>query len=157
MKKLYQIWEECTTLYFIIKLAGFSTFPTPQLYPSWLENRLWCGVCFTSYFSPSLSRRFAALICSALRRLPGPSRVSAALPLARSLAPVEKSEEPPCPISDFSITPGINQRHNALGHDFHPLKGKLRGFYSVHVNGNWTIIFQFENGEARNVDLIDYH
>lgn len=46
---------------------------------------------------------------------------------------------------------------NAPGYDFHPLKKELTGFYSVHVNGNWTIIFQFEGGEARNVDLIDYH
>ena len=46
---------------------------------------------------------------------------------------------------------------NAPGYDFHPLKRELAGFYSVHVNGNWTIIFQFENGEAKNVDLIDYH
>ncbi len=46
---------------------------------------------------------------------------------------------------------------NAPGYDFHPLKGKLAGFYSVHVNGNWTIIFQFENGDASNVDLVDYH
>lgn len=46
---------------------------------------------------------------------------------------------------------------NAPGYDFHPLKGELKGFYSVHVNGNWTIIFRFENGEANNVDLIDYH
>lgn len=46
---------------------------------------------------------------------------------------------------------------NSPGYDFHPLKGELAGFYSVHVNGNWTIIFQFENGEAKNVDLIDYH
>jgi proteic killer suppression protein len=46
---------------------------------------------------------------------------------------------------------------NAPGYDFHPLKGDLRGFYSVHVNGNWTIIFRFENGEAQDVDLIDYH
>ena len=46
---------------------------------------------------------------------------------------------------------------NAPGYDFHPLKGELFGFYSVHVNGNWTIVFQFENGEATNVDLIDYH
>jgi proteic killer suppression protein len=43
------------------------------------------------------------------------------------------------------------------GSNFHPLKGDLRGFYSVHVNGNWTIIFRFENGEATHVDLIDYH
>ena len=46
---------------------------------------------------------------------------------------------------------------NAPGYDFHPLKGELAGFYSVHINGNWTIIFRFENGEANNVDLIDYH
>jgi proteic killer suppression protein len=46
---------------------------------------------------------------------------------------------------------------NAPGYDFHQLKGDIKGFYSVHVNGNWTIIFRFENGEASNVNLIDYH
>ena len=46
---------------------------------------------------------------------------------------------------------------NAPGYDFHPLKRELSGFYSTHVNGNWTIIFQFKNGEADNVDLVDYH
>ena len=46
---------------------------------------------------------------------------------------------------------------NAPGYDFHPLKRDLKGFYSVHVNGNWTIIFRFENGDATSVDLIDYH
>jgi len=49
------------------------------------------------------------------------------------------------------------QDMNAPGYDFHPLKGELKGYYSVHVNGNWTIIFRFENGEARDVNLIDYH
>lgn len=43
------------------------------------------------------------------------------------------------------------------GSDFHSLKGDLKDFYSVHVNGNWTIIFKFENGDAIDVDLIDYH
>jgi toxin HigB-1 len=46
---------------------------------------------------------------------------------------------------------------NFPGSDFHPLMRELRGFYSVHVNGNWTIIFRFENGEANDVDLVDYH
>ncbi len=49
------------------------------------------------------------------------------------------------------------QDMNAPGYDFHPLKGELKGFYSVHVNGNWTIIFRFENGEANGVNLVDYH
>ena len=43
------------------------------------------------------------------------------------------------------------------GSRFHPLTGNLKGFYSVWVNGNWRIIFRFENGEAKDVDLIDYH
>ena len=46
---------------------------------------------------------------------------------------------------------------NFPGSDFHPLKGDRSGFYSVHVNGNWTIIFRFEKGEAKDVDLVDYH
>lgn len=46
---------------------------------------------------------------------------------------------------------------DAPGYDFHPLKGNLKGFYSIHVNGNWTIIFRFEKGDANEVNLIDYH
>lgn len=41
--------------------------------------------------------------------------------------------------------------------NFHPLKGNLKGFYSVHVNGNWVVIFRFENNECIDVDLVDYH
>jgi toxin HigB-1 len=43
------------------------------------------------------------------------------------------------------------------GSDFHRLKGNLKEFYSIHVNGNWTIIFKFEKGDACEVDLVDYH
>lgn len=46
---------------------------------------------------------------------------------------------------------------NFPGSNFHPLKGDLKGFFSVHVNGNWTIIFRFEKGDAHDVNLIDYH
>ncbi len=39
----------------------------------------------------------------------------------------------------------------------HPLKGNLKGFWSVTVRGNWRIIFRFEQGNAFDVDLVDYH
>jgi proteic killer suppression protein len=39
----------------------------------------------------------------------------------------------------------------------HRLKGKLRKFWSVTVHGNWRIVFRFEEGNAFDVDLIDYH
>jgi len=37
------------------------------------------------------------------------------------------------------------------------MKGDLRGFWSVKVSGNWRIIFRFENGDAFDVDYVDYH
>lgn len=39
----------------------------------------------------------------------------------------------------------------------HPLKGNLRGFWSVTVRANWRIIFRFKNSAASDVDLVDYH
>lgn len=39
----------------------------------------------------------------------------------------------------------------------HALTGDLKGFWSVTVRANWRIIFRFENGNAFDVDLIDYH
>ncbi|HOE19283.1 MAG TPA: type II toxin-antitoxin system RelE/ParE family toxin [Syntrophorhabdaceae bacterium] len=46
---------------------------------------------------------------------------------------------------------------NIPGLRFHQLKGDLAGFYSVSVSGNWRVIFRFGNGQATDVDLIDYH
>jgi proteic killer suppression protein len=43
------------------------------------------------------------------------------------------------------------------GWRLHPLKGDLRGFWSVSVSGNWRVIFRFDNGMAYDVDLVDYH
>jgi toxin HigB-1 len=43
------------------------------------------------------------------------------------------------------------------GFGLHPLKGKLKGFWAVSVSGNWRIVFRFENRNAYDVDLIDYH
>lgn len=39
----------------------------------------------------------------------------------------------------------------------HPLKGDLKGLWSVTVRANWRIIFRFESGDAFDVELIDYH
>jgi toxin HigB-1 len=35
--------------------------------------------------------------------------------------------------------------------------GFLRAFWAVSVSGNWRIIFRFEDGDALDVDLFDYH
>jgi len=38
-----------------------------------------------------------------------------------------------------------------------PLKGELKGFWSVTVSGNWRVIFRFEEGDAFDLDFVDYH
>jgi proteic killer suppression protein len=39
----------------------------------------------------------------------------------------------------------------------HPLKGDRKGFWSVTVNANWRIIFRLLDGDAADVELVDYH
>jgi proteic killer suppression protein len=39
----------------------------------------------------------------------------------------------------------------------HPLKGQMKGFWSVTVRANWRVIFRFVEGHAEDVDLVDYH
>lgn len=43
------------------------------------------------------------------------------------------------------------------GSDLHQLKGKMKGLWTVKVSGNWRIIFSFKEGNAYNVNYIDYH
>lgn len=46
---------------------------------------------------------------------------------------------------------------NLPGYRLHSLKGELKGFWSVTVRANWRIIFRFEETDAIDVELIDYH
>ena len=39
----------------------------------------------------------------------------------------------------------------------HRLGGNLAGRWSLSVSGNWRIVFRFQDGDAFDVDLVDYH
>ncbi len=41
--------------------------------------------------------------------------------------------------------------------DLHQLKGRLKGFWSMSVSGNYRVWFRFENQNAYDVDYGDYH
>ncbi|MEH2166884.1 MAG: type II toxin-antitoxin system RelE/ParE family toxin [Nostoc sp.] len=43
------------------------------------------------------------------------------------------------------------------GYDLHELKGDRKGTWSIKVSGNWRITFRFEDGDAYDVNLEDYH
>jgi len=37
------------------------------------------------------------------------------------------------------------------------LSGNLKEFYRIRINDQWRIIFLWENGNANDVEIIDYH
>ncbi len=46
---------------------------------------------------------------------------------------------------------------NLPGYRLHALRGELKGYWSVTISGNWRITFRLEDGDAFEVDLVDYH
>jgi proteic killer suppression protein len=46
---------------------------------------------------------------------------------------------------------------NYPGSNLHQLSGNYQTFWSVSVSGNWRIIFKFEDGDALDLDYLDYH
>ena len=63
--------------------------------------------------------------------------------IARVLARVDQATRP-----DQLDLPGFR---------LHPLRGDLAGYWSITVAANWRIIFRFDQGDATDVDLVDYH
>jgi len=51
-------------------------------------------------------------------------------------------------IDDLRVPPG-----NRL----EALRGDLRGFHSIRVNDQWSIVFRWSEGNASDVRIIDYH
>ena len=43
------------------------------------------------------------------------------------------------------------------GFRLHALTGNLEGRWSIRVNGNWRLTFEFRNGDAYVLDYEDYH
>lgn len=43
------------------------------------------------------------------------------------------------------------------GFGLHPLKGTMNGRWSIAVNGNWRVTFEFKDGNAYVLDYEDYH
>ena len=37
------------------------------------------------------------------------------------------------------------------------LKGNFKNYYSIRINNQWRIIFKWNNGNAEQIEIIDYH
>jgi len=51
----------------------------------------------------------------------------------------------------------VDEIETVPGWRLHPLKGDLKGLWSMTISGNWRLVFRFEGGDAFELDLTDYH
>ena len=43
------------------------------------------------------------------------------------------------------------------GNRLEALKGDRKGQYAIRINRQWRLCFRWENGDAWNVEIVDYH
>ena len=43
------------------------------------------------------------------------------------------------------------------GYRLHPPKDNLKAFWSISISGNWMLVFRFDDGDAHDVNPVDYH
>lgn len=51
----------------------------------------------------------------------------------------------------------LNDLRVSPGNRLEKLSGNSKGKYSIRINNQYRIIFQFEKGNAYEVEIIDYH
>ena len=44
-----------------------------------------------------------------------------------------------------------------LSNRLEALSGKRKGQHSIRINNQWRICFRWQNGNAYNVEIVDYH
>lgn len=43
------------------------------------------------------------------------------------------------------------------GNSLEALKGSRKGQHSIRINQQWRLCFRWDNGSARDVEIVDYH
>jgi len=43
------------------------------------------------------------------------------------------------------------------GNRLEALRGDRKGFFSIRINDQWRLCFRFENGDALDLEIVDYH
>jgi proteic killer suppression protein len=51
----------------------------------------------------------------------------------------------------------VNDLNVPPGNRLEELKGNRAGQYSIRINEQWRICFKFENGNAFETEIVDYH
>ena len=57
----------------------------------------------------------------------------------------------------LNAAPDLNSLRVPPGNRLEALKGGRSGQHSIRVNDQWRICFEWKNGSASHVEIVDYH
>ena len=57
----------------------------------------------------------------------------------------------------LDAAPDLQTLSTLPGNRLEQLKGDRRGQYSIRINEKWRLCFEWWNGDAHNVEIVDYH
>lgn len=60
-------------------------------------------------------------------------------------------------LRELNAAPSLDAISPLRSVGLHKLKGNRVGFWAVTINGPWRIVFRFEDGNAFEVEIVDYH
>jgi proteic killer suppression protein len=60
-------------------------------------------------------------------------------------------------LAELNAAPSLGALSPLKSVGLHKLKGDRRGHWAISINGPWRIVFRFEEGNAYEVEIVDYH
>ena len=51
----------------------------------------------------------------------------------------------------------LDDLHSPPGNQLEKLRGDRKGQYSIRINEQWRICFEWKQGDAYRVEIVDYH
>jgi proteic killer suppression protein len=60
-------------------------------------------------------------------------------------------------LKDLSAAGSLHEISPLSSMGLHKLTGDRKGFWAIKINGPWRIVFRFADGDAFDVEIVDYH
>ncbi len=60
-------------------------------------------------------------------------------------------------LAELNAAPSLAALSPLRSVGLHKLKGNRARFWATNVNGPWRIVFRFDDGNAYEVEIVDYH
>jgi len=76
---------------------------------------------------------------------------------ARRILPVVLHEKARIKLARLHAAESLRDLATLPGNRFEPLKGDRKGQYSIRINDQYRICFEWRNEMADNVEIVDYH